>query len=108
MPLMNAGTVEFSKNVCGVHIPKAESLPRPAGGSPNAIANSNEQRHSGRPLSPSNRKGPGLTPGPYFMTEVDSALKVGGHLVGISRLSTSGIFRNLPDLALKNGAGDRN
>ena len=42
------------------------------------------------------------------MPEVDSALKVGGHLVGISRLSSSGIFRNLPDLALKTGAGDGN
>jgi hypothetical protein len=35
-------------------------------------------------------------------------LKIGGHLVSISRLSTSAIFRNLLDSALKTGAGDGN
>ena len=43
-----------------------------------------------------------------FAPEIDERLKVGGHVVGISRLSISVIFRNLLDLASKNGAGDRN
>ena len=55
----------------------------------------------------SNSKGPGYKPGP-FAPVIYAMLKIGGHLVGISRLSTSAIFRNLLDLALKNGAGDRN
>ena len=36
-----------------------------------------------------------------FAREIYARLKIGGHLVGISRLSTSAIFRNLLDLALK-------
>ena len=104
---MNARTVEFSKNVCGVHIPTAENRLSPAGGAPNAIASSNEQRHSANLLAHQIEKAPVISRG-LFAPVIYAILKIGGHLVGISRLSTSGIFRNLPDLALKNGAGDRN